>query len=109
MIKMALIHQYTELQKEQGIAAPIGSNIPKYGSNIPQYGSNIPQYGDNVTIKDIIYLTALTFHYLSMCIENRYLPSYFLPKQNILEYHRGVGINEREACIMFHNIMSNKS
>ena len=50
-------------------------------------------------------LASNMFHYIDECIKHSNLPSFFLPKQNILRYHERISINDRKICNILCNLL----
>ena len=65
---------------------------------------DISGHNESQSMKDIRKRTSNMFKYIAQCIENENLPSYFLPQQNILQYHR-MTLNDRIISLVISNLL----
>ena len=56
-------------------------------------------------IAEIRKRTADVFSYIEKCIKKKNLPSYFLPKQNILQYHQRISFSDRVVCLVLAQLL----
>ena len=56
-------------------------------------------------IAEIRKRTADMFSYIEMCIKKKNLPSYFLPEQNILQYHQRISLSDRVVCSVLAQLL----
>eukprot|EP00112_Aurelia_sp_Birch-Aquarium-sp1_P022415 Seg631.3 transcript_id=Seg631.3/GoldUCD/mRNA.D3Y31 product="putative ankyrin repeat protein FPV162" protein_id=Seg631.3/GoldUCD/D3Y31 len=56
-------------------------------------------------IAEIRKRTAHMFSYIEKCIKKKRLPSYFLPEQNILEYHQRISFSDRVVCLVLAKLL----
>ena len=57
------------------------------------------------SIKGVRELTSMVFSYIEKCILCNNLPSYFLPKQNILRYHTRISGSDRIVCNVLSGLL----
>ena len=88
MLKMAFFTQYENFLKSEN-----------------QEGKQFQSFSEEIPVKNVRRLTSSMFAQLENCIKSRNLPSFFLPPQNIIRYHSGISIADREICMILHQLL----